>query len=326
MRTVAFCTAIRHGGSEEHKFFEEMLEKIAIEQILGIDSDSSLKVDILRGLLCTKDRWRLNKYLANEFDNNPDILNSLAVGTNPNGNYAIWKYIKNNWDTLIIDSEWPNMAALVHEVVEHFNTEEEFTDFCIFYASKKSKLKDKAVKKFFENSILTIKSNIKWLESMNKSIDDWFTQTPSIEDENGEDTSLIESYRLPKDIKPFLYQLTIKPYIGTNESYGEKAFTFDGQMKMHFTCVHSTNQIVFHAFNLLINKDTIEVRDSKDQHIPLKDGLQYEAKRNFMTLTMTQKCTVTENYTLALEYRGFINEDLVGFYQSSYTDENGTVV
>lgn len=289
--------------------------------MLGTSSDPSLKVDVLRGLLCTKDRWRLNKYLTHEFDNNADMLNSLAVGTNPNGNYIIWKYIKNHWDTLILDNKWPNMAALVHESVKHFNTQEQYTDFGLFYASKKSQIKDAAVKKFFENSILTIKSNIKWLESINESVANWITQVP-----DKEDVSSSESYRLPKNIKPYLYELTIKPYIGTNETYGEMAFTFEGQMIMYLTCVQSTNQIVFHAIDLYVEEDTVEVHDSNGQLIPLRDSIQYESRRNFMTVTLTQTCTENENYTLALKYRGLINEDLVGFYQSSYRDRNGSIV
>ena len=52
---------------------------------------------------------------------------------------------------------------------------------------------------------------------------------------------------MPQNLKPTLYELTIQPYIGTNETYGDKAFTYEGQMNITFECLNATNKLIFHT-------------------------------------------------------------------------------
>ena len=312
MRSVVFTTVVRHGNREVHEFLEKTLETT---------DSKTLRNDILKGLTCTKDRWRLNKYLANEFENNADMLNIIATGTNPNGNYVIWKYIKNNWDTLYQNNQEPNLVILIQEVVKEFNTEEQYEDFYAFITSKKSALNEKSVKLLLRSSHIVIKSNIKWITRVKENFVNWVNKTNDFREVSAKSD---ESYRLPKNIKPYLYELTIKPYIGTNETYGDKAFTFEGQMKMHLTCIEPTNQIVFHAYELNILENSLAVLDSNGQQISLRGKAEYELKRNFMTLTLDQTCKQNSNYTLGIKYTGLISEELDGFYRSSYTDANGS--
>ena len=166
LKSVAFCTAIRHGGKESHEFLEKLLHDRL--------SKPSHKVDVMKGLLCSKDRWRLNKYFNNEFDKNADLLKTIAVGTNSNGNFIIWDFIKNNWQMLSDANEEINMIGLVYEVVKQFNTEEQYKDFYRFYNEKKIDLKDERSLKMLYSSANFIKSNIKWVNIMRNDVESFF--------------------------------------------------------------------------------------------------------------------------------------------------------
>ena len=77
------------------------------------------------------------------------------------------------------------------------------------------------------------------------------------------------NYHLPSDLKPTLYELEIRPYIGDGEMWGIKSFTFDGRIKIHFQCVNPTKSIIFHSVGLKFEK--IELISYDDLGIELKD-------------------------------------------------------
>lgn len=133
-------------------------------------------------------------------------------------------------------------------------------------------------------------------------------------------------YRLPADIKPYLYELQIKPYIGPAEEYGSKAYTFEGIQTMHLKCLSPTDKIVFHEHNLNIVGSDVELFSQADNSkLSFDHSLVYDAQKMTVTVNMDQKCIVGNDLKLVVPYTGKINtEVLVGFYKSSYV-ENGTV-
>jgi aminopeptidase N len=132
------------------------------------------------------------------------------------------------------------------------------------------------------------------------------------------------NFRLPVNLLPVSYDLTMKTYIGTNNAWpDEKAFTFEGYTIINFVCEKPTQKIILHSRNLEINGNQLVLESADDNGIGVGNNVEYELLREFLTLTMTRECKQGAKYSLKLNYTGPITNDLLGFYRSSYVDQNG---
>jgi len=138
-----------------------------------------------------------------------------------------------------------------------------------------------------------------------------------------QDSVKIIDYRLPANLKPFNYDIKIKPYIGPFETYGNKSFTFDGQVNISFTCLNQTDGIFLHSKDLTILETKLFANDAKE--LSLNQNLKYDEIREFLSIEMSSQCEKNANYTLHIKYIGLISDSLAGFYRSSYTNSNKTL-
>lgn len=51
----------------------------------------------------------------------------------------------------------------------------------------------------------------------------------------------------------------------------------------------------------------------------------YDQERNFYTANLAEDLEVGVQYVIAMEYEGYLNDQLDGFYRSQYTKEDGTL-
>ncbi len=139
---------------------------------------------------------------------------------------------------------------------------------------------------------------------------------------------------MPTDLKPYLYELTLKPFVGP--FYGSKSFKFDGFLNLSFTCVSPTKKIVLHSKDLKINghklhqiksvSDFYQLNRANEENdeITLDKTIQYDNERDFLIFDSNRPCQANVNYLLELNFTGTILETLYGFYRSSYKDSNGS--
>ncbi len=132
------------------------------------------------------------------------------------------------------------------------------------------------------------------------------------------------NFRLPADLIPTSYDLKIKPYIGEESVYGDKAFTFEGEIKMHFKCESPTRKVVFHSVNLTIDSQSVlfESEDGRDE-IKADKNLKYDQLREYYVVDLNKECSNGSNYVLSLKFKGGIAKILLGFYRSSYKNTKG---
>jgi len=132
---------------------------------------------------------------------------------------------------------------------------------------------------------------------------------------------------LPSDLKPFSYEISVRPYIGTVAEYGaEKSFKFDGNVTINFICLNPTSKIILHIKDLDIKNETLKLHSlSINDTIEVSQKWRNDFQREFMILNMNKECTLNQNYSLNMLYVGQISEYLSGFYRSSYTTSDGKI-
>ncbi|VDO28255.1 unnamed protein product [Haemonchus placei] len=129
--------------------------------------------------------------------------------------------------------------------------------------------------------------------------------------------------RLPRNIEPLLYDLSIKTYLPNYVDFPpEKNLTFDGQVGISLRVLEPTKSIVLNAKNITVIPKKCELL-LKDQKVLLKVG--NFSKRSHLTnyYLLFQLCCLLRN--IKIIYTGLISNTLFGLYQATYTDADGTV-
>ncbi|XP_038223162.1 aminopeptidase N [Zerene cesonia] len=141
---------------------------------------------------------------------------------------------------------------------------------------------------------------------------------------NIETTALIETttqseknkvidVRLPTNIKPERYYLKLTPYIF------EGNFTFDGEISIVLTVKNETDTVTFHGVELTFQ--SIELFKKEDgKTIEILERRE-DVSKQFHILTTEETLKAGQQYVLNITYVGILNDNLHGFYRSSYEEK-----
>lgn len=141
----------------------------------------------------------------------------------------------------------------------------------------------------------------------------------SIAPENKTDTEQIvmDVFRLPIDISPELYTLEV-------ETDFEK-FTYSGQVEIDIRSKALTCYVIFNSKDLEITK--VQIVDKKiDKILNLENYYPVDKNEQFVVvLNKTSKCLIANRlYTLKVEFRASLRNDMSGYYKSLYKENNVT--
>ena len=130
--------------------------------------------------------------------------------------------------------------------------------------------------------------------------------------------SIISSHRLPSNIVPIHYDLSVKPYLNiTNENL--RSSVFDGRVQIYLNVTLTTDRIVLH-------KRFITIREP----INISGGVSviqtiFNEDLDFFTIVLDRVLQVNEQPILTLDYVGELRNDTDGFYLSSYVRSSDQV-
>uniref|UniRef100_A0A667ZA41 Aminopeptidase n=1 Tax=Myripristis murdjan TaxID=586833 RepID=A0A667ZA41_9TELE len=133
--------------------------------------------------------------------------------------------------------------------------------------------------------------------------------------------------RLPGDLVPDHYELTIRPYLypyiekptDENATSPDQNMTFTGNSTVYFHCVRRTKTVFLHNRGLTIGTVRLTDRD-KNQRVPLNGTTQHRDESNFFEISVDEVLEVGGNYSLFTEFEGEMMDDLAGLYVSRYRD------
>lgn len=146
---------------------------------------------------------------------------------------------------------------------------------------------------------------LEWYRSASVSIVPWLLA------ELSEDPA---KYRLPTNITPNTYTISVKPYLEIGN------FTFDGHVKIEAEVERGTSEIVLHS--AAIDHHTVTVTANKTN--VNVTNVRSEEKYDFCIIELAEKLEPKTKLIIEIAYTGHLNAtELRGFYKSSYVDEAG---
>jgi puromycin-sensitive aminopeptidase len=116
-------------------------------------------------------------------------------------------------------------------------------------------------------------------------------------------------YRLPRTVVPHRYDLRLEPDLD--------AATFSGSETVAVEVVEPTSEVVLNAVDIEIDEAVVVAGGER-----LAATVAFDAEAERATLALDRDLAAGEA-TVELRFRGVLNDKLVGFYRSTFTDESG---
>lgn len=120
----------------------------------------------------------------------------------------------------------------------------------------------------------------------------------------------INYFRLPDDARPYLYNLTILPFL--DKDY------FEGFVNISLRITNPKSELFLHSkMHTIFSVDFMFENRKSLQILSVTNNNKYEV----LVITTKQKI-FPGNYSLAIKYRGVLEKSLGGLYKSSYESGN----
>ncbi len=123
---------------------------------------------------------------------------------------------------------------------------------------------------------------------------------------------------LPLNINPTRYDITLTPDL--------TAFTFTGVTTIELTTTAhdvSTSQIILHAKELCFASASYTIKGNPDE-VHEAEEISINMKSTTVSFGFSSPIPPDSTLVLTIHYSGFLNNQMAGFYRSSYTDIHGT--
>ncbi|XP_077985458.1 aminopeptidase N-like [Glandiceps talaboti] len=129
--------------------------------------------------------------------------------------------------------------------------------------------------------------------------------------------------RVQSSLQPEHYSVHLKVYL--DEDDGDKRFTFDGKSYAEFSFTEPTNVVKIHVNKLDIDEDTVILskKVGGNQEKVEIANLTMQDEYQFYVVECKTDMEVGVTYRLAMDFVGYLEDDLVGFYRSSYKTNTG---
>lgn len=161
-----------------------------------------------------------------------------------------------------------------------------------------------------KQSLDIAKYELQWLRNYGNAVNNWVIRfNEANRKDNAKDTT---DYRLPTSISPETYSIWISTRLTEADN-----FTFTGTVNINAKVLNNTRDITLHSSGLTLNHITVTAENNNVTKIYTKD------KYDFLIMEFERDLQEGQNITINIEYTGYLNEEMRGFYRSSYLDDLG---
>lgn len=125
--------------------------------------------------------------------------------------------------------------------------------------------------------------------------------------------------RLPRSVKPLHYKVKLQPLINGN-------FSILGYVEVEVEVLEATSNVTLHIADIVTKNETIKLAPSDQVQGP---GIginkhSYDNERQFYVAELGEELEVGKKYVLSMDFEGYLNDQLHGFYRSTYKAEDGS--
>lgn len=125
--------------------------------------------------------------------------------------------------------------------------------------------------------------------------------------------------RLPRSVKPLHYKVKLQPLINGN-------FSILGYVEVEVEVLEATSNVTLHIADIVTKNETIRLAPSDQVQGP---GIginkhSYDNERQFYVAELGEELEVGKKYVLSMDFEGYLNDQLHGFYRSTYKAEDGS--
>ena len=132
-------------------------------------------------------------------------------------------------------------------------------------------------------------------------------------DQSESDIDSDDGPRLPADVLPKAYDLSIAVNLST--------MTFSGEVKITVVCKQPTEKIIMHAKDMNIYKTSVN-KGKTGKLLNLKNKYM-KKKYDHYIIEFEKELKKHRKYTITMKYMANVSKSLDGFYRSYYTTELG---
>ncbi|XP_070557699.1 aminopeptidase N-like isoform X2 [Ptychodera flava] len=168
VKSTVYCTAIKHGGTEEWIFAHE-------ESLTNIAERSNLR----SALGCSKDAWQLERYIEEYFTDSQEVygvINSVREKS-ATGFAVAWHYVMNNFEKLRSSIGEESAYSVVWDFYPWMNTDYDLQQLLSFGAQREDM--PSASASGFHNCKLEVETNIAWMSRNRDSVRGWLDEVTS---------------------------------------------------------------------------------------------------------------------------------------------------
>uniref|UniRef100_A0A1A9WJU5 Aminopeptidase N n=1 Tax=Glossina brevipalpis TaxID=37001 RepID=A0A1A9WJU5_9MUSC len=121
-------------------------------------------------------------------------------------------------------------------------------------------------------------------------------------------------YRLPTSIQPNHYNLKIITFFDNPPN-----LTFSGEVAIRFTVLADTNNLTLHSQNLIIDQTHIQLKTLDDNRLYFcGQYVDIVPEHNYYIINQCRRLLAGEEAEIKISFRGTLNDQLNGYYRSSY--------
>ena len=124
--------------------------------------------------------------------------------------------------------------------------------------------------------------------------------------------------RLPRSIKPITYEVKLVPFLIIDN------FTFNGDVEIKFLVLEDCNNITLHSFQLKIDEKDVSVSAESNNEVLTITRQYFVEEKQFFIVELKNTLMKGSYYKITIKYVGILNDNLQGFYRSSYMVGNET--
>ncbi|ROT69096.1 Aminopeptidase N [Penaeus vannamei] len=124
--------------------------------------------------------------------------------------------------------------------------------------------------------------------------------------------------QLPRSIKPLHYVVKLQPFINGN-------FSIVGYMEVEMEVLEPTSNITLHISDIITKNDTVKVSDQTTSRGLRIKKHEYDHSRHFYIAHLRKELQKGKRYILSMEFLGYLNDMLRGFYRATHKDVDGNI-